>query len=314
LGGEEIFMHGLLLVDKPAGITSSEVVRIVKRKVRPAKVGHTGTLDPAATGLVVILIGACTRALDFLDESRKEYRLTVRLGEETDTDDREGKIISTADPSGITRERIEEVLESYRGVIDQTPPAYSAIKKNGVPLYKLARQGIFPEIPPRKVEIFSLGAIEWESPLLRLDMVCSKGTYARALARDVGRDLGVGGRLEDLRRTASGAFRVEDAIIPEEIELRGRDAVTENLIDLSSALSHIPELRGLPNEIKRLVRGNAVNLSKARLSTLETSADQQQPRLFKVLAPDGGLMILARPRPRGSDIALQPVRIFKMFE
>ena len=306
-------MHGILLVDKPEGITSSEVVRIVKRNVRPAKVGHTGTLDPAATGLVVILVGASTRALDFLDESRKEYQLTVLLGEATDTDDKEGTVIATGDPSGITPERIEEVLKSYRGVIDQVPPAYSAIKKNGVPLYKLARKGIFPDIPPRKVEVFSLSLRAWESPLLRLDMVCSKGTYARALARDVGRDLGVGGRLENLRRTASGHFRVEGAVTPEEIELRGREAIADHLIDLPSALSHIPELQGLPNEIKRLVRGNAVNLSTARLSTLQGSADRQ-PRLFKVVAADGGLMILARPRPRGSDIALQPVRVFKLFE
>ena len=306
-------MHGIVLVDKPEGITSNEVVQAVKRQVRPAKVGHTGTLDPAASGLVVIMIGAATKALDFLDESRKEYKLTIRLGEETDTDDRDGSVIGTGDPSGLTAEQIEEVLKGYRGVFDQVPPRFSAIKKNGVPLYKLARKGIIQEVPPRKVEVFLLTVTGWEPPLLGLEMLCSKGTYARALARDIGRDLGVGGRLDTLRRTASGPFKVDAALRLDEITIGGKKVIAQNLIDLAAALSHVPDVAALPFEIRRLIRGTPVVLPCSRFALLKGSADQT-PRLCKIVSGEGNLVILMRPEPRGADIALRPVRVFKTWE
>jgi len=302
-------MHGILLVDKPEGITSNRLVGAVKKLVRPAKVGHSGTLDPAASGLMVVLIGQGTRTLDYLDESRKEYRLTVRLGEETDTDDREGKVIGTGDPSGIAPARIEEALESYRGVLDQVPPQYSALKKNGVPLYKLARQGIQTDVPARKVEVFSLILKKWAPPLLNLEMISSKGTYARSIARDLGRDLDVGGRLESLRRTASGPFKVEDALPLDDISFGGREVIEENLIALPEALAHIPELSVFPLEVRRLMRGTSVNVPRSRLAVLKPAADPQ-PRLFKIVSGDGDLIILVRPRPKGPDISLLPVRVF----
>jgi len=306
-------MHGILLVDKPEGITSNDVVRLVKKFVKPAKVGHTGTLDPAASGLVVVLIGAATRALDYLDESRKHYRMTVLVGEETDTDDREGTVIRTGDASGVTLARIEEALGKYIGVVDQIPPSYSAIKKNGVPLYKLAREGAAPEMPPRKVEIFSLTVMAWDPPLLDLDLLCSKGTYARALARDLGRDLGVGGRLERLRRVASGPFRVENAIGTSQIKEDGRAAVTDNLIRLADGLGHIPELQAFPNEIRRLMRGTPVVFSRSRFLVKDALHDQHA-RLLKIVSGEGDLVILVRPEPRGPDLAVLPVRLFKTWD
>lgn len=302
-------MHGILLVDKPEGITSNRLVGAVKKLVRPAKVGHSGTLDPAASGLMVVLIGQGTRTLDYLDESRKEYRLTVRLGEETDTDDREGKVIRTGDPSGIAAAQIEEALESYRGVLDQVPPRYSALKRNGVPLYKLARQGIEIDVPARKVEVFSLILKKWAPPLLNLEMICSKGTYARSIARDLGRDLDVGGRLESLRRTAGGPFKVEDALPLDDITFGGREVIEENLIALPEALAHIPELSVFPLEVRRLMRGTSVNVPRSRLAVLKPAADRQ-PRLFKIVTGDGDLVILVRPQPKGADISLLPVRVF----
>jgi tRNA pseudouridine55 synthase len=306
-------MHGLLLIDKPEGITSNEVVRIVKRLVRPSKVGHTGTLDPAASGLVVILIGAGTRTLDFLDEARKKYELVVRLGEETDTDDRDGQVVRTGDPSGITTPHIEEALAHYRGVIDQIPPHYSAIKKNGVRLYKLARKGVMTEMPPRKVEIFSLTLSGWDPPFLALDMLCSKGTYARALARDIGRDLGVGGRLEGLRRTASGPYDVADAVHISDLSTGGVEIVLENLIPIATALDHIPDLSAFPAEVRRLMRGTPVNIPRSRIPPVENSV-AAATRLFKIVSGEGDLVILVRSEPRGSDISIRPARVFKTWE
>lgn len=306
-------MHGILLVDKPEGITSNDVVRLVKRFVKPAKVGHTGTLDPAASGLVVVLIGSATRALDYLDESHKHYRLTVLLGEETDTDDREGTVVKRGDPSGVTPGRIEEALRKYAGVVDQIPPRYSAIKKDGVPLYKLAREGLAPEMPARKVEIFSLVVTGWHAPLLDLELICSKGTYARALARDLGRDLGVGARLERLRRLASGPFHVENAVSVQQIVEEGRATVAANLIRLAKGLGHIPDLQAFPNEIRRLMRGAPVVLSRSRFLGKETFHNHAGS-LLKIVSGEGDLVILVRPEPSGSDLAIRPVRLFKTWD
>ncbi|MFH1116064.1 MAG: tRNA pseudouridine(55) synthase TruB [Pseudomonadota bacterium] len=302
-------MHGILLVDKPEGITSNDVVRIVKRIVKPSKVGHSGTLDPAASGLIVILVGSGTRTLDYLDERRKSYSLTVRLGEESDTCDREGTVIRSEDPSGIDAAQIEKVLEGYRGVMDQIPPHYSAIKKEGTPLYKLARKGVFPPLEPRKVEIFSLSMTAWTSPFLDLDLVASKGTYARSLARDIGRELGVGGRLERLRRTAGGAFAVEDSLTVAEIESGGRDIIREHLIDLAKALSHIPDIQVSAPELRRLMRGNSLEIARSRLPRSDSSFNGQE-RLLKIASSTGSLVILVRPEPKGVEIAIRPVKVF----
>lgn len=302
-------MHGILLVDKPEGITSNDVVRLIKRCVRPAKVGHSGTLDPAATGLMVVLIGAATRTLDYLDEQRKSYSVVVLLGEETDSGDRDGNVISTSDASGLKISQIEAAVERYRGVLDQVPPHFSAIKKEGVPMYKLARKGIFPEMAPRKIEIFSLTVIQWEPPFLQLDLVCSKGTYARSLARDLGRDLGVGARLERLRRTSSGPFHVRDAIGVDEILKEGTKSISSRLIRISSALEHIPELHVLPGEVRRLMRGTLITIPRSRLPL-----GSDLPRLLKIVSGNGDLLILVRPEPKGSDVGFQPVRVFTTWE
>jgi tRNA pseudouridine55 synthase len=303
-------MDGIFLVNKPEGLTSNRVVQHVKRLVRPAKVGHSGTLDPAATGLLVILIGAATRALDYLGESRKEYVMTVKLGEETDTEDKEGDITATADAGHVTQAQITDVLTAHLGVQDQTPPRYSAIKKNGVPLYKMARRGETVDPEPRKIEIFALELLGWEPPFLNLRMACSKGTYARALARDIGQDLGVGGRLEALTRTASGRFRLESAVDYDDLEARGTEAIRENLIDVATSLGHIPTFSAQPNELKRLLQGSHVVLTGNRLFDANATNDAPE-RLFKVVSPDGSLVILVRPQPMGNRISLRPVRVFK---
>ena len=300
-------------MDKPEGITSNDLVRIVKRQVRPTKVGHSGTLDAAATGLMVVLIGAATRSLDYLDESRKRYEMTVLLGEETDSGDKEGVLVRSADISHLTEERIREAMQKYHGVMDQLPPHYSAIKKDGVPLYRLARKGIFPDVAPRKIEIFSLELKSWSPPLLELDLECSKGTYARAVARDLGNDLGVGGRLEGLRRTASGSFGLDDAISAAAVEAGGKAAIEERLIDLPTALAHIPDLKLLPGETRRLMRGTEVALSRNRIPA--TGAVETAPaRMFKIVSGGGGLVILVKISAGARDVTVRPVRVFNMLE
>lgn len=302
------YMHGILLVDKPEDMTSNDVVKILKRLVKPAKVGHTGTLDPAATGLMVLLLGAATRTLDYLDEGKKIYTLTVRLGEQTDTDDRDGTLIASSDPSGVTADRIEHVLEAYTGVLDQVPPHFSAIKREGVPLYKLARKGVFPPLEARKVEIFSLEMLRWEPPNLDLELICSKGTYARALARDIGLDLEVGGRLEKLRRTASGSFSVNDSLTLEEIAVGGREIVAAKLIGLAEALSHISDLQVSGPELRRILRGSAFTLPRARLH--QDLFSSRQSHLFKIVSGNGNVVILVRCEPKGTEIDVRPVRVF----
>ncbi len=304
-------MHGILLVDKPEGLTSNQVVRAVKKQVKPAKVGHSGTLDPAATGLMVVLIGAGTRALDYLNEHRKVYRLSVFLGEETDTDDKEGQVLRRGDASGITAAMIEHVLARYRGVLDQVPPRYSAVKKNGVALYRLARKGDFPDVPARKIEVFALEMTRWAPPILDLELICSKGTYARAIARDLGRDLDVGGRLERLRRISSGPFHVQDAISMDDVSHGGPELIRERLISLADALAHIPDLPVSPSEAARLMRGTGVTVPRGRFAAVNASAAAGRG-LLKIVSGDRNLVILVRPQPKGADILIQPARVFNM--
>jgi tRNA pseudouridine55 synthase len=306
-------MHGILLVDKPEGITSNGLVQLVKRLVRPAKVGHSGTLDSTASGLMVLLLGAGTRALEYLDESRKTYLMQVLFGEETDTGDREGNVIRTADASGITKEKIQQALLSQQGVIDQVPPHFSALKQKGVRLYKLARKGVFPELAPRKVEIFSLELLKWDPPFLDLEMVCSKGTYARALARDLGQELEVGARLEKLRRTASGPFRVENALTVEQMLSGGSKTISKHTLSISSALAHIPDVQLQPAEIRKLTCGSGIGLPRGRLPAAGVS-ENHISRLFKTVSGNEDLVILLRPEPKGPDIFLRPVKVFRTLE
>jgi tRNA pseudouridine55 synthase len=305
-------MHGILLIDKPEGISSGDTVKIVKRLVKPAKVGHSGTLDPAASGLMVILIGAGTRSLDYLQETPKKYRMLILFGEETDSCDREGTVISRADPSGVALEDIRELIPSFTGIIDQIPPHFSALKRDGVPLYKLARKGEFPELAPRKVEIFSLELKGWAPPLADLELTCSKGTYARSLARDIGRTLNVGGRLEKLRRIASGVFRIDDAAPLDAVLQGGAEEIRRRLIPLDEALAHIPTFQALPSETRKLMQGLKIPVIKSRLP--ETASTGGGPIIYKIASGGGSLVILVSPEPQGVDAALRPIKVFKMLE
>jgi len=222
-------IHGILLVDKPKGMTSFGVVDRLKRYLRQRKVGHGGTLDPISTGLLVVGVGEGTKLLPLLDQD-KEYLVTLHLGVETDTQDATGQVITTSRKLPSPQE-IHAVLEGLGGRrIVQVPPMYSALKRQGVPLYRLARQGIEVERPPREVEIYELEVLRVEHPRVTFRLRCSRGTYVRTLCADVGRELGCGAHLEDLRRLASGPFRVEEAWSLEAIRQASREGRLRELV------------------------------------------------------------------------------------
>ena len=202
----------MLIIDKPAGWTSFDVVGFVRRQSGVRRVGHAGTLDPAATGVLPLCLGQATRLIEYLVDTTKTYVAEVTLGIVTDSYDADGEVLSRSDASYITRSAIEEAVASFRGEFEQTPPSFSAIKRAGVPLYKLARRGEAIRAPPRRVRVDRLDIMSFEPPLLRLEVECSKGFYVRSLAHDLGASLGVGGMLSSLVRTRVGAFHIEAAV------------------------------------------------------------------------------------------------------
>jgi tRNA pseudouridine55 synthase len=204
-------LAGILNVNKPGRMTSHDVVNTIRRLSGQRRIGHAGTLDPMATGVLIVCAGWATRLSEYLMEGRKRYRATVRFGVSTDTYDADGAMVGEERPVALSGAELRMTLAEYEGVIEQTAPAYSAVKQDGVPLYRLARRGDSVNPPVRRVEIHELTLLEWNSPAATLDVVCSKGTYIRSLAHDLGERFGCGAHLTALVRTASGPFRLEDA-------------------------------------------------------------------------------------------------------
>jgi tRNA pseudouridine55 synthase len=204
-------MSGVLVVDKPVGMTSHEVVQIIRRGTNIRRAGHTGTLDPRASGVLVILIGPAVRLSEYVSASDKRYQAVIRLGASTDTYDSDGQVTRT-NPIDVTEEQFETELKKFIGEIEQTPPPYSAIKMQGRPAYELAREGEEVEMQPRIINVYSLDVLEWAPPEVTVDVHCSSGTYVRSLAYELGEKLGCGAMLAGLRRTKSGRFTLKDAV------------------------------------------------------------------------------------------------------
>ncbi len=295
-------MNAIVLVDKPAGISSAEVVRRVKSRVKPARVGHLGTLDPFATGLLPIMIGEATKLAPFVDGGDKEYAGLIRLGVETDTLDRDGDVVRRADLPDISAEKLAQVSAQFTGPIEQIPPVFSAIKRAGVPLYRLARRG--EDVAPpekRSVEIKRLDLSCAAPDSIRFVATCSPGTYARALARDIGVALGTVAHLEQLRRTRNGAFSIADAMPLADV-LASLEAGAPPLrqISLRDALVGLPEVVVDAIAEKRLRNGDSRAL------------DSQVPAggpLFKVISQSGELIAVARATSRVTAIV---ERIFNL--
>jgi tRNA pseudouridine55 synthase len=205
-------VSGVLVVDKPIGLTSHDVVQVIRRGTGIRRAGHTGTLDPRASGVLVILIGPAVRLSEYVSASDKRYQATIRLGSSTDTYDSEGTITSSASVEDITEDYFNEVLQRFVGEIEQVPPPYSAVKVQGRKAYDMAREGEEFELTPRIINVYSLEILEWALPEVVIDVYCSSGTYVRSLANDLGKELGTGAHLVGLRRTKSGRFTLRDAV------------------------------------------------------------------------------------------------------
>lgn len=231
---------GVLLVDKAQNMTSHDVVAITRRALNMKKIGHCGTLDPLATGLLIITIGRGTKIQDLLMSEDKEYVGTLRLGEVTDSQDADGEVTETRTVPNFSRDEIAAAFAKFQGDFYQTPPMVSAIKKDGVPLYKLARQGKEVERESRFVRVYANEIQDIRLPEVDFRVVCSKGFYVRTYANDIGADLGCGAHLRSLRRTKSGRFSVEGAVTVEELKTRPREEIIGRIL----SLPEVSRLRG----------------------------------------------------------------------
>jgi tRNA pseudouridine55 synthase len=248
-----------LNVDKPPGMTSHDVVDAVRRVVGQRKVGHAGTLDPMATGVLLVCLGKATRVSEYLMSGRKRYRATIVLGITTDTYDIEGEVVSSGGQVEWSREEIGAALAGFVGRIEQVPPMYSALKHDGQPLYKLARQGKAVERQPRAVEIDEITLLDWTSPSLILQVTCSPGTYIRSLAHDLGQQLGSGAYLAALVRLSSGRFTLEKAVSLERLEEAFQHGQGEDyVLPLDEALLDWPAMIVGADDAQRIVQGRAV--------------------------------------------------------
>lgn len=266
-------LDGLLNIDKPPGITSHDAVDKVRWLSQQRRVGHTGTLDPLASGVLIICLGRATRLAEYVVGLPKTYLATIRLGQVTTTYDTEGQIVEDR-PVGVSQEQLVAALRPFEGEISQVPPMYSAVKKGGRPLYERARQGEIVERPARTVTIYRLEVISWMVPLLTVRVVCSTGTYIRSLAHDLGQSLGTGGHLSELRRTAVGHFSVEDAVALAQLS---RDNWLPHLRPPDTAVQHLPKITVSLEEARRLLQGQRVDRRQ----------DQTEAPLVRAYDPQG---------------------------
>lgn len=240
-------ISGVLLLDKPIGMTSNKALQEVKFLYKAAKAGHTGSLDPLATGLLPICFGEATKLSAFLLDADKHYRVRVKLGETTTTADAEGDLLEQADPSGVSEADVRQVIGEFLGEQQQMPPMYSAIKHQGERLYKLARQGVEVEREPRTIHIHALELLSFGLPEFELDVHCSKGTYVRTLAEDIGKRLGCGAHVSGLRRTGVGPYDDRSMVTLEQVQAAFSDKLFEEmdgwLLPLESALAEWPEVK-----------------------------------------------------------------------
>ncbi len=306
----------VLVIDKPSGPTSFDVVRRARQALarwlpagaKQPRVGHGGTLDPMASGVLPLCIGEGTKLAPFLLDADKAYEAEVRFGAETDTLDAEGHVVAEYPTTGLTLDRVREALAGFVGEIEQVPPMYSALKRDGRPLYELARAGVEVPRAARPVTIRELVLREWLPPdRVRFFVRCSKGTYVRVLAADLGRVLGGGAHLSALRRTVSGPFAIEHALTPAQFDMLCDAGGALPLVSLADALAHLPVSSASPEVTLAFEQGRRVSLADLGIAPAAGAIVPTGP--LRVLRPDGSLCAVASPRPDGT---LATLRVFSV--
>lgn len=286
-------LDAVLLLDKPVGLSSAAALQVAKRMFEAAKAGHAGTLDPLASGLLPLLFGEATKFAQFALGSVKEYLAQIRLGVTTDTGDAEGKVLERRAVE-VDDARLARALERFRGVIEQVPPMHSALKRGGRPLYTLARSGQSVARAPRQVTVYELELLGRAEDLVQLRLRCSKGTYVRQLASDLGAELGTGGHLAALRRTAVAGFRLDRAVTLDELQAMSAQARELCLLPADSLLAELPRLDLVAGQAERFLNGQALEV--------QAPGDGR----CRVYRQAGGLLGIGERGPGG---ALRPVRL-----
>lgn len=295
-------ISGVLVVDKPVGMTSHDVVQAIRNGTGIRRAGHTGTLDPRASGVLVILIGPAVRLSEYVSASDKRYQANIRMGSSTDTFDAEGKFTREGEPVNVTEEEFEKALKSFEGEIEQTPPQYSAVKVHGRKAYEMARKGEKVELEPRIIQVHHLGVLEWAPPEVVVDVHCSSGTYVRSLANDLGETLGTGAYLVGLRRTKSGRFTLRDAVPLRKLQeaFQAGDWY-QYLIPAAEALADWPSVDLDPDEVEEVRHGHRV----------KADADTELGKMVRGVSSQGELvaLLLCMEGDKG-DLEWQPKKVF----
>ncbi len=294
-------VDGMLLLDKPVGFTSNQALQQAKRLLNARKAGHTGSLDPIATGLLPLCFGEATKVSGLFLDADKSYQVQIRLGVATETGDREGRVRRER-PVDFSEAQLNDALEHFRGEFEQIPPMYSALKQNGQPLYKLARAGVTVERAPRAVTVYALSLEKWQGERLELSLSCSRGFYVRTLADDLGEALGCGAHVQELRRTSVGALRIADAFTLAQLEAADSPPERQKfLLPTEQGLAHLPEVN-LPDNIAfYLCRGRPVRAPSAPQKTPESG-------LVRVYSDSAGFLGLAEMTEDGK---VTPKRLFQ---
>ena len=283
-------IHGILLLDKRLGISSNRALQEAKRLLNANKAGHTGSLDPLATGLLPICFGEATKISGMMLDDDKRYQVTIQLGIKTDTGDLEGNIVETKPVPEFSVETVRTILEKFTGEIDQIPPMYSALKQNGKKLYELARGGIIVDRKARRITIFELNLLDTQQDTLELDVHCSKGTYIRSLAEDIGEELGCGATVQTLRRTQAGQFRLEQAFTIEQLQELDGQQLLDTLIAVDAPLQAMPAVYLDNQQAKAIKFGQVLDLDESLLGSVRMYATTEflglgEMRLNGKLAP-----------------------------
>ncbi|GAP14086.1 tRNA pseudouridine synthase B [Longilinea arvoryzae] len=290
-------ISGVLVVDKPVGLTSHDVVQVVRKGTNIKRAGHTGTLDPRASGVLVILVGPAVRLSEYVSASDKRYQAVIRLGASTDTYDAEGRITRTVPVDHITEEMFEKELQGFVGEIEQVPPPFSAVKVKGRKAYEMAREGEEVELAPRRIHVYHLELLEWAPPEAVIDVYCSSGTYVRSLAHDLGEKMGVGAHLVGLRRTKSGRFTLRDAVPLRKLREAFEDGSWyQYLIPAAEALSEWPAVELTVEQMDLIRHGHRI------------PADVSEGKMARGINEQGELVALMEFVPESGE--WQPKKVF----